>query len=113
MDNTKNDVYYLAKLLKDIEFLISHTKHLTWEDFGKDEVLLDSVMFRLIQISENTSRLTDEFKIAYKNIPWLAIRGLRNRIVHDYGEVDYKIVFETVKNDIPALFGMLKEIDLT
>lgn len=112
MDNVKNDKYYLSKLLSDIEFLMAHTGHLIWENFGDDEVLLDSVMFRLIQISENTARLSDEFKIAYKNIPWLAIRGLRNRIVHDYGEVDYRIVFETVKDDIPLLYKMLKEIEL-
>ncbi len=112
MDNVKNDKYYLNKLLTDIEFLIAHTRHLSWENFGDDEVLLDSVMFRLIQISENTARLSDEFKIAYKNIPWLAIRGLRNRIVHDYGEVDYRIVFETVKDDIPILHKMLKEIEI-
>ena len=113
MDNIKNDAYYLSRILADIEFLIAHTNHVVWENFGEDEVLLDSVMFRLIQISENAARLSDEFKIAYKNIPWLAIRGLRNRIVHDYGEVDYKIVFETVKHDIPSLYKMLKEIELT
>lgn len=112
MDNTKNDAYYLSKLLTDLSFLISHTEHLVWENFGEDEVLLDSVMFRLIQISENAARLSEDLKIAYANIPWLAIRGLRNRIVHDYGEVDYRIVFETVKVDIPLLYESLKKIEV-
>ncbi|MBQ6845857.1 MAG: DUF86 domain-containing protein [Oscillospiraceae bacterium] len=112
MDNTKNDAYYLSKLLKDLNFLISHTGHLVWENFGEDEVLLDSVMFRLIQISENAARLSEDLKTAYADIPWLAMRGLRNRIVHDYGEVDYRIVFETVKVDIPLLYESLKEIEV-
>ena len=34
--------------------------------------------------------------------------GLRNRIVHDYGNVDLNIVFETLKNDIPELLEMIK-----
>ncbi len=35
--------------------------------------------------------------------------GLRNRIVHDYGSVDLKVVFETLKYDIPELLSMLSE----
>ena len=34
--------------------------------------------------------------------------GLINRIVHDYGNVDLNIVFETLKNDIPELLEMIK-----
>ncbi len=43
------------------------------------------------------------------NIPWSALGGLRNRIVHDYGNVDLNIVYETLKNDIPELLEMLAD----
>lgn len=36
-------------------------------------------------------------------IPWTDIAGLRNRIVHDYGNVDLEVVYETLTNDIPQL----------
>ena len=55
MDNIKDDRYYLEKILKDLRFLIEHTGHLTEETIGEDEVLLDSILFRLIQISENAA----------------------------------------------------------
>ena len=54
------------------------------------EVLLDSMLFRMIQISENAKKLSDEYKLHRGNVPWNAIYGLRNRIVHDYGNVDRK-----------------------
>jgi len=41
------------------------------------------------------------------NIPWGAMFGLRNRIVHDYGNVDLKVVYETLKHDIPELLELL------
>ena len=44
----------------------------------------------------------------YPNIEWKVIKGLRNRIVHDYGNVDLKIVYETLKNDIPELLEMIE-----
>ena len=67
------------------------------------------MLFRLIQVQENAKKLTDEFKQNRKNIPWTDIAGLRNRIVHDYGNVDLNIVYETLKNDIPDLLELLSE----
>ena len=72
-------------------------------EFSANEVLQDSMMFRLVQISENAGRLTDEFKTPNGKIPWGDIFGLRNRIVHDYGNVDLTIVFDTLTNDVPYL----------
>ena len=75
---------------------------MTKETFAKDEVLLDSIFFRLIQISENAAKLSNELKESNSDIPWYAIRGLRNRIVHDYGEIDYTIILNTVKKTYPS-----------
>ena len=59
MDNKKNDSYYLDKILTDLKFLIDHTLDKTKEEIVNNEVLVDSIMFRLIQISENSDKLTD------------------------------------------------------
>ncbi len=53
MDNIKNDAYYIKKILKDIKFIIEKTEGITLEELEANEVLCDSVLFRLIQISEN------------------------------------------------------------
>ena len=110
MDNIKNDMYYVNKIQTDLEFLIDHTNNLTKEQIEHDEVLLDSIMFRLIQISENSNKLTDTFKKKHNEISWVSIKGMRNRLVHDYGEVDYSIVIDTIMQDIPDLYDTLKEI---
>lgn len=109
MVNIKNDSYYLEKMIKDIKFLIMHTEKKTLQEIKDDEVLLDCIMFRLVQISENAGKLTDGFKNARKQISWSAIRGLRNRLVHDYGEVDVTIVYDALKKDIPILLQQLQE----
>ena len=79
------------------------------EDLGENEVLLDSMMFRLIQISENAKSLSEEYKDNISDIPWSDIYGLRNRIVHDYGNVDLGIIFSTLKDDIPELLLLINE----
>lgn len=110
MDNRKDNKYYLKKIIQDLEFMIEHTKGLSKNELENNEVLIDSVMFRLIQISENSDGLTEEFKSQHSNILWRAIRGMRNRIVHEYGNVDMSVVYDTIKNDIPALLDELKKI---
>ena len=108
MDNVKNDVYFVQKIRKDLEFISVHMRSVEIEELNEDEVLLDSLMFRMIQISENAKKLTEEYKAMQRGIPWNALSGLRNRIVHDYGNVDLNIVYETLKHDIPELLECLK-----
>lgn len=110
MDNLKTDSYYLRKVITDLTFVLEHTNGLSRDQLEENEVLLDSVMFRLIQISENSDKLTAEFKDHFASIPWRAIKGLRNRIVHEYGNVDLSIVYDTVHNDIPQLLDDLEKI---
>ena len=103
MDNGKNDLYFIARIVNDMSFIVEHTKDATEEDLKVNELLLDSMMFRLIQISENAKRLSEEYKAEHDTIPWTSIYGLRNRIVHDYGNVDLGIIFDTLTKDIPEL----------
>lgn len=110
MDNVKNDRYYFVKILGDLEFMIEHTKGKTQDEIEKDPLLLDSIMFRFIQISENNDKLTPAFKEKHKELPWRAIKGMRNRIVHDYGFIDLGIVYDTVVNSVPELYRALNEL---
>ena len=110
MDNKKDNKYYVKKIVTDLAFIVKHPSSLSQNDLSKNEILLDSVMFRLIQISENSDKLTEDFKAYHSNIPWRAIKGLRNRIVHEYGNVDLSVVYDTVKNDIPQLLNDLTAI---
>ena len=107
MDNVKNDTYFANKIRDDLIFIVNYTKNIDEEELSKNEILLDSMMFRLIQVSENSKRLSESFKEAHSNIPWKAIYGFRNRIVHDYGHVDLSVVYATIKNDVPELIELL------
>lgn len=84
-------------------------RNVNLEELNANEVLLDSMLFRMIQISENARKLSEEYKQERGNIPWNALYGLRNRIVHDYGNVDLNVVYETLKNDILELLEMMVE----
>lgn len=107
MDNTKSDSYFVKKIYDDLSFISEQMKDVSESQFDTNPLLQDSMMFRMIQISENTKRLSDEYKIEHNDIPWSDITGLRNRIVHDYGNVDPMIVYDTLVNDIPDLITQI------
>ena len=109
MNNVKNDKYYVDKILTDLHFIKEHMKGVRISELSENEVLLDSMMFRLIQVQENAKKLSDAYKIARASIPWTDIAGLRNRIVHDYGNVDLDVIFSTLTEDIPWLISEIED----
>ena len=110
MDNIKTPTYYLLKIIEDINFVIDNTIGISIEEFSEDEVLNCAVSFKFIQISENAKQLPEGLVKEYPQIPWKKINGLRNRIVHDYGNVQLDIIYNTIEKDLPTLLKQLKII---
>ena len=71
----------MEKALSDIEVIISYTKNKTYEEIMSDGLLVDGIMFRLIQLIENIKNISEEFKASHSEIPWGDIMGFRNGIV--------------------------------
>ena len=109
MDNVKNDEYFIGRIHDDLTFILRYMQGTDVKTFYNNELLQDSMMFRLIQISENARKLSDQYREQHPDIPWTAMSGLCNRIVHDYSNVIPDIVFDTLKNDIPELIKIMKE----
>lgn len=61
MDNKKTDQYYIDKIITDLTFIRTHTESLSKSKLEEDEILVDSIMFRLIQVAENSEKLTEKF----------------------------------------------------
>ena len=110
MDNIKNDKYYINKIIEDIKFILEITETLSINDFNDDEIINSAVNFKFIQISENVSKLSDELINSNTNIPWHEIKGMRNKIVHEYENVFFDVIYNTIKNDLPVLLEQLLNI---
>ena len=100
----------LQKILDEITFLTTHTDSLSYEDYIKDPVIERAVAMSLLNIGELANGLTFDFYAKYPSIPWRDIIGLRHAVAHGYGALDFDIVWETIKNDIPNLKTQLEKI---
>jgi uncharacterized protein with HEPN domain len=61
-------------------------------------------------IGEAANRLPEEIRDQYPKVDWHRIRGFRNRIVHDYMGIDYKIVWLIKETYLPSLIADINEI---
>ena len=110
MDNIKGDKYFAKKAIENINSIKNYVANKSYEEFVKDEQLVDAVMFRLIQLVENIKCISSSFKSNNSQIPWGKIIGFRNGIIHEYGMTDYQIVFETITNNLDELLTLLGEV---
>ena len=75
-----------------------------------DEMRQSAILQKLIVIGEAAARLPDEFHQRHQEIPWSDIIGFRNIAIHEYFSVNWKIVWSTATNDVPALRKQIAEL---
>jgi len=83
---------------------------LNHDAFVTDDKSVDSVVRNLEIIGEAANRISKEFRTRHTEIDWRKIIGLRNRIVHDYFNIDVEIVWEIVQKDLPIFKSKLSLI---
>ena len=79
-------------------------------DLDEDRMLLFAVVRAIEILGEAASRISAETRATYTDIPWRAIIGMRNRLIHAYFEINTEIVWQTVTQEIPALLPQLRAL---
>lgn len=87
----KNKEYIsFTKMIEYIDKSLKYTDGYSFEDFCSDEKTVDATVFAISQIGELVKNISQETMLKYSNIEWNMIKGLRNRIVHDYEGINLK-----------------------
>jgi uncharacterized protein with HEPN domain len=97
---------YLQHILEAIDRATSYISEMDFAAFERDTRTQDAVIRSVEIIGEAAKRVRSadpEFAARHSAIPWDVMYGMRNRIVHDYFEIDLKVVWQTVLSDLPTL----------
>ena len=84
-----------------------------FDEFSNDAKTVAACALNLSRIGELAARLNVNFIEAYCDIPWRKIRGMRNRIVHDYEGLQLNIVWDVLQDYLPELINSLDVFDLS
>jgi uncharacterized protein with HEPN domain len=105
-----DDLLYLGHMLDMARKAREIAQPVSKDQYDDDETL-QLALARLVQnIGEAARRVSSEGQAAHPEITWHRIVGMRHRLVHDYGNVDTSIVWQTVAEDLPSLIIVLEKI---
>lgn len=100
----KNNGVYLKQILEYIENIDSYLDGVSFEEFEDNGLLQDGVIRKIELIGETARRLSRNFWGKYRNeLPLAEAVSTRNRLIHEYDDIDLKIIWNTVKDDLPEL----------
>ena len=104
------DRIIIQKIIGYIEDIEIYVGNMQAKDFLTDKKTITACAFTVSQIGEITKEIEEETIKKYSTIPWNSIKGMRNRIVHDYENVDLSVLWGTIKESLPDLKEKLKDI---
>jgi uncharacterized protein with HEPN domain len=104
------DETYLLHLLLSARRVVAYTRNVTWETFLTDGEKQDSVLHRISNIGEISKRISPSFKQAHPDVPWKLMAGMRDRIIHDYYQIDWEVVWSTAIKSVPELITLIEPL---
>ena len=94
---------YLNDIVQSIGDIRSFTKGITYENFTKDKKTLYAVIRCLEVLGEAVKKVPLPTRKRYSEIPWEAIAGMRDKLIHEYFGVDTETLWDTIREDLPLL----------
>jgi uncharacterized protein with HEPN domain len=104
------DLSRIQHMLAAIEALLSYVKRRRVHELGKNRMLTSAIERELEILGEAANHISAKTKAQIPKIPWKQIIGMRHHVSHEYFDVDYKIIWKTIKKELPTLHKQLKKL---
>jgi uncharacterized protein with HEPN domain len=102
----KDRLLHIQQAIAEIE---TFTKEASRESFLNNSVLINATLFQFTVIGEAIIHIDNDILEKY-DYPWHKVRGFRNFIIHEYHAIEFRIIWEAIKKDLPELKKMIELI---
>jgi|SRR6266487_2133752 len=100
----------IKDILNCIERIQLYTTNYSFDDFTANFMTVEACLYNFHIIGEAVAKLSEDIKSAEPQVPWKLIKGMRNRLIHEYFGTDLPTVWNIIQNELPALKSNLEII---
>ena len=93
----------IEDILTCIEHIQLYTTDLSFENFSSHFMTIEACLYNIQVIGEAVTLLPQEIKKENPDIKWAAIKGMRNRLIHEYFGTDLQLVWNVIQEELPTL----------
>ena len=104
----RSDDKYLADMVQYARDACEIAARVDAEGFQRDRAIQLALAHLVQIIGEAASRTDESTRTLLPSVPWPQIIGMRHRLVHDYGNISYAVIWEVVERDLPPLIAALE-----
>jgi uncharacterized protein with HEPN domain len=106
----RNVALYLWDILQNMQDAEEFIQGLSYDQFASDKKTFNAVVRCIEVIGEATKHVPDGIRSKYPAVPWKEMAGMRDKVIHFYFGVDREAVWLAVKERIPALKPVIRQI---
>jgi uncharacterized protein with HEPN domain len=101
---------YLEDMLDAMEKVGQFIQGITFDTFAGDDKTVFAVIRALEIVGEAAKRVPPDIRDRYPDVPWRAIAGMRDKLIHEYMVVNLAVVWKTATEDLPQLAPAIRKI---
>ncbi len=106
----RNYTDYVMDIVYAIESIDKFVEGFNFKSFSEDQKTVFAVVKAFEIIGEAVKSIPVTVKIRHKEIPWKKVSDMRNKLIHEYFGVNKKVVWKTIKEDVPMLKDKMSEL---
>jgi len=97
-------------ILQSIEAIRQYVAGMDFQAFCADRKTVDAVVRNIAIIGEAAGNVPAEIRDRQEEVPWQVLCDFRNVVVHRHFGIDRKIIWDTLRNDLPVLVPALRRL---
>lgn len=110
MNSSKDNTIYLRHIVDSCNQIAEYIEGFDKETFLKDAKTQDAVMRQIEIIGEAIRNMEESFKAKHAEVDWINIAGMRNRLIHEYFQVNLNAVWSAAVDEVPSLKKQINSI---
>ena len=111
----RDNKLFIKDIYKSCKFIVEFIEGMGFDEFKRDEKTLSAVIRIFVSIGESVWYLSNKIKENCSNVLWKGMAGMRDQLIHEYFDIDYNIVRDTLKewfsDLLSIIFQILNELD--